>query len=166
MKHIKTFETYSMNEELFGLPTLKEAKEKIQKWLEEHQNDPKVQSVMLKVQKAFESLPQSVKDKIKSFAKDQTEQKEVVAQVANLTESLVQEGWTLNDVVAGIFGGGLAISGFVMAASSLLQLTPYPVGSKPMGILFMLGLILVMAGVSSLRGTAQHVIFRDDRPKY
>ena len=68
MKHLKTFESFSVNEELFGLPSIKEMKAKAQAWLQQNKNNPELQKAIAKVKMEMEKLDPSTQDKLKELS--------------------------------------------------------------------------------------------------
>jgi hypothetical protein len=49
MKHLKSFESFEINEELLGMPKLSEVKAKLQDWLSKNKNNPELQEALQKV---------------------------------------------------------------------------------------------------------------------
>jgi len=124
MKHIKTFESFSVNEELFGLPSLKEMKAKAQAWLQSNMNNPKLQTAMDKLKMEYQKLDPRTQSKLQDLAHKNPEELQVAAEKAN--ESKMNESFDWKSALSKFFkflGIATVSVGFLEAAWSIVTMT-------------------------------------------
>ena len=125
MKHLKTFESFSVNEELFGLPSIKEIKAKAQAWLEENKDNPELQKALAKARMEFQKLDPSTQAKLKGLATESPE--EIKAEVEDaMKESLLNESLEWKSILSKVFkylGIGTVGVGFIVTMAAVITMT-------------------------------------------
>lgn len=125
MKHLKTFESFSVNEELLGLPSLKEMKAKAQNWLQQNKNNPELQKALEKARMEMEKLDPSTQDKLKGLATETPEEIKPEIEQA-LKESMINEGMDWKTGLSKVFkflGIGTVGVGFITTVWAIITMT-------------------------------------------
>ena len=100
MKHLKKFESFSINEELLGLPKMSEVKAKVKSWLDSNKNNPELQKKIQELREQFKKLDPKSQQKLRALASETPE--EVKAQVEPELKAEVQavaESYMINEEV-------------------------------------------------------------------
>ena len=81
MKYIKTFESHRktkkaepVNEELLGMPSLKDVKAKAQAWIEANKSNPEFKEALDKARAEMKKLDPSTQSKLKELSKETPEE--------------------------------------------------------------------------------------------
>jgi hypothetical protein len=125
MKHLKTFESFSVNEELLGLPSINEMKAKAQAWLQQNKNNPELQKAIAKVKMEMEKLDPSTQDKLKELSTETPEEIKPEIEQA-LKESMINEGMDWKTGLSKVFkflGIGTVGVGFITTFWSIITMT-------------------------------------------
>ena len=125
MKHLKTFESFSVNEELLGLPSIKEMKAKAQAWLQQNKNNPELQKAIAKVKMEMEKLDPSTQDKLKELSTETPEEIKPEIEQA-LKESMINEGMDWKTGLSKVFkflGIGTVGVGFITTFWAIITMT-------------------------------------------
>lgn len=157
MKHLKTFESFSVNEELLGLPSLKEMKAKAQNWLQQNKNNPELQKALAKARMEFQKMDPSTQAKLKGLATESPE--EIKAEVEGaMKESLLNEAFDWKNALSKIFkflGIGTLGIGFITTFWAVITMTMSGTGYTDMmghhaGDVVGYGMITILAAVIPL----------------
>jgi len=133
MKHLKKFESFSINEELLGLPKMIEVKGKVKSWLDSNKNNPELQKKIEELRAQFKKLDPKSQQKLRTLASETPE--EVKAQVEPELKdevSAVTESHIINEKIDWknfaskffkILGISTAASGFIETMWAVITMT-------------------------------------------
>lgn len=124
MKHLRTFESFSINEEFLGMPSLSEMKAKAKAWLENNKNNPELQEAIAKARMEMEKLDPRSQDKLKKLSTENPEEiKDEVEQA--LKESLINESVDMKNALSKVFryfGISTATLGIITSFYSIITM--------------------------------------------
>lgn len=133
MKHLQKFESFRVNEELFGLPKLSEVKSKVKAWMDSNKNNPEFQSKIQELRSQIQKMDPKSQEKLRSLASETPEEvkaqvePEMKAEVEALAESLmINEGIDWKNLASKFFKAlGIATigGGFIVTIWAVITMT-------------------------------------------
>lgn len=135
MKHLKSFESFEINEELLGLPKFSEVKAKVQEWVSKNKNNPEFQEALQKVKDEYQKLDPATQAKIKSLSKESAEEVKSEVEPELVGESMINEGIDWKNILAKFFkvlGITVAGTGLITAIWACVTMSISGTGYTPM----------------------------------
>ena len=139
MKHLKKFESFSVNEEILGLPSLSEIKAKVKSWFEANKNNPELAKAIQAAKDEYAKLDDKSKASLNKVAsetpeevKSDLEKSEVADEVS---ESMINEAIDWKNLLAKFFKvlGVVTVSvGFITAIAAIINIAIAGTGYAPM----------------------------------
>lgn len=155
MKHLKSFESFEINEELLGMPKLSEVKAKLQDWLSKNKNNPELQEALQKVKEEYAKLDPATQSKLKSLSKETPEEIKAEVEPELVGESMINEGIDWKNILAKFFkvlGITVAGAGLITAIWAVIQIAAAGTGYTPMlgstaGHVGAMGMVTVLSSI-------------------
>jgi uncharacterized membrane-anchored protein YjiN (DUF445 family) len=156
MKHLRSFESFAVNEEIMGLPKLSEIKSQAKEWLSKNKNNPEFKKALQDMKSEFEKLDPKTQSKLKSLANKSSQEIQSEVESSEMVgESMINEGVNWKSILGKFFKvlGITSLGGsFITAIGALITMATYGSGSASMlgstaDHVGALGMITMMAAI-------------------
>lgn len=125
MKHLRSFESFELNEEILGLPKLSEIKSQAKEWLSKNKNNPEFKNVLQDMKSEFAKLDPSTQSKLKSLSKESPEEIKSEVESEMVEEPMINEGVSWKGILSKFFkvlGIASLGGGFITALGALIKM--------------------------------------------
>ena len=105
MKHLKKFETFSINEEFLGIGKISEIKKKILDWFDKNEGNQKLQIAIDKAVSEFDNMDTADIKKLERLPKEQSIEESLLTESEDLRQSgESDDSWTRRLITRFFFG--------------------------------------------------------------